>query len=304
MRGDIAESTKHGDKMALRGMEVSDKEFSVGFLKQFWELSKRNLVDNARNPGVFWVRAAMYVMLSLMIGTFYLNIDNGQLEVSDRVSILFYVAAFMVFMSIAVIPTFIGDRAVFTRERGNGWYSEGPYVISNTLCAVPGIFLIALISSVLIYFMVGLNDKEGRFGLFLVNLFLSLLVAESLMLVLSALIPIYIIGMALGAGIFGLFMLAEGFFVLKDNIPDYWIWAYYIAFHTYSFEMFMYTEFDGLRLKCDTAICAFPTGEDVLARYDMKDVKVWVDVVVLIAMAVGYRLIFYGIIKYAQRGKR
>lgn len=45
--------------------------------------------------------------------------------------------------------------------------------------------------------------------------------------------PHYIIGIALGSGIFGLFMLCEGFFILRDDIPDYWIGAYYAAFHTY-----------------------------------------------------------------------
>ena len=44
--------------------------------------------------------------------------------------------------------------------------------------------------------------------------------------------PHYIIGIAMGSGIFGLFMLCEGFFILRDDIPPYWIGAYYAAFHT------------------------------------------------------------------------
>lgn len=58
----------------------------------------------------------MYVMLSLMIGFMYLNIEHDQKSIFDRISILFYVVAFMIFMSIAVIPAFIMERLVFERE--------------------------------------------------------------------------------------------------------------------------------------------------------------------------------------------
>lgn len=47
------------------------------------------------------------------------------------------------------------------------------------------------------------------------------LCAESFMMVLTAFVPHYIIGIALGAGIFGMFMLCEGFFKRKDDIAGY-----------------------------------------------------------------------------------
>ena len=46
----------------------------------------------------------MYVMLSLMIGTMFFDIGDGQKTVSDRLGLLFYVATFVVFMSISVVP--------------------------------------------------------------------------------------------------------------------------------------------------------------------------------------------------------
>ena len=84
-------------------------------------------------------------------------------------------------------------------------------------------------------------------------------VAEGMLQFIASLVPHYIIGMALGAGMYGMFMLCEGFFVVPSNIPPcvvcgecgpltrcrYWIWGYYLAFHTYSFEIFMYNEFRG-----------------------------------------------------------
>ena len=51
---------------------------------------------------------------------------------------LFYIAAFLVFMSVAVLPFFIMDRATFLRERGNGCYGVPAYTLSNLFCSIPG----------------------------------------------------------------------------------------------------------------------------------------------------------------------
>lgn len=62
------------------------------------------------------------------------------------------------------------------------------------------------------------------------------------MYLVSSIVPYFIVGLMAAAGVFGMFMLVEGFFVIRDNLPKYWIWAYYLAFHTYSFDAFMYNE--------------------------------------------------------------
>jgi len=291
--------------LVAQSSEVELLDYNVGYWKQFVELCKRNVLDNVRNPGIFWVRLVMYVLLCLMIGTMYLRIGHGQTATQDRVSILFFINAFLVFMSVAVVPAFISDRGVFVRERANGWYSVATYVLANSICVLPGIFMIALVSSAIVYPMIGLNSQTGRFGLFLLNLFLSLVTAESLMIFISSLVPHYIIGIALGAGIYGMFMLCEGFFILLKNLPDYWIWGYYIGFHSYSFEFFMWTEFNGASVDCNQPPnCLWYSGQDVLNYYDMGSANIGKDIGVIIAMAVIYRFFFYLVLKKLHTGKR
>ena len=106
-----------------------------------------------------------------------------------------------------------------------------------------------------------------------------------------------------------MFMLCEGFFQLSSNLPKYWIWGYYMGFHTYTFEMFMWTEFDGAIFTCDSpipgsALCAYSTGEQVLAQYSMDNVKVQNDLGILIAMAVIYRLLFWAVLQRFHTGKK
>lgn len=276
----------------------------TSMLTQFLVLSSRHWVNNVRNPGVFWIRLFMYTMLSFMIGTLFVGMGTEFDTVQDRISILFYIAAFMVFMSIAVLPFFIQSRAVFARERRNGAYDVGPYVVSQFLMALPGLFVISALSSIIVYFMTGFHSGFDRFIFFLLALFLSLVTAEAFMSVMAALVPHYIIGMALGAGVFGMFMLMEGFFVQPADIKPWWIWAYYIGFHTYSFRAFMVNEFDGLVFdgnpQCGVAAPAV-SGNTILAEFEMEDADVWKDLVVLAAWAVGYQIAFYIILKVKYR---
>jgi len=259
-------------------------------MNQFFVLMHRNTLDNIRNPGIYWVRLFMYVMLSFMVGTMYLS-TNTKLAEEDIVSLLFYVQAFLVFMSVAVLPVFIEQRSVFLRERANNSLNIVSYACANFIAALPGIFLIALVSSVLVVYLAGIHS----FGYFLLNLFLSLVVAESLMHVIGSAVPHYIIGIAIGAGIFGMFMLTEGFMVPHNVIPNYWIWSYYLAFHTYSFESFVYEHFHSK---------VSPNAAQILSRLGMLNVNVDRDMVILALYALVLQLIFVLILYKFHTGRR
>ncbi|CAI5746263.1 unnamed protein product [Peronospora destructor] len=259
-------------------------------LRQFSVLMYRNTLNNIRNPGIYWIRLFMYFCLSFMVGTMYLS-TNEDLSEEDLVPLLFYMQAFLVFMSVAVLPFFIEQRAVFARERANASLSVMSYVCANFLATLPGIFLIAAMSTALVVLLAGLNAIEY----FLLNLFLSLVVSESMMHVIGAAVPHYIIGIALGAGVFGMFMLCEGFMVPRDSIPNYWIWGYYLAFHTYSFESFVFKQFEN-----ETSVEA----KAVLTKYGMENVNVSHDMLLLVVYIVAFQAIFALILWKFHTGRR
>jgi hypothetical protein len=59
-----------------------------------------------------------------MIGAMFWNLGyyDESADITARVSVIFFVAAFMVFMSIAVLPFFLMQREVFAKERYNRMY--------------------------------------------------------------------------------------------------------------------------------------------------------------------------------------
>lgn len=79
---------------------------------------------------------------------------------------------------------------MFVRERLNGYYGVATFVISDTLATAPFIFLIALVSTIVMYFWTNLNTEFVRIVYFVLNLFLSLMVVESIMMAIGASLPL------------------------------------------------------------------------------------------------------------------
>ncbi|KAG6610872.1 ABCG transporter ABC superfamily [Phytophthora cinnamomi] len=259
-------------------------------IQQFFVLLHRNLLNNLRNPGIYWVRLVTYTVLSFMVGTMYLS-TNPKIIATDIVRLITYVNIYLVFMSIAVLPFFIEQRSVFLRERTNSGLNVGSYVVANVLGALPGVFLIALSSTLLVGYLAGLKS----YGILLLVVFFSLVVAENLMHLISAIVPHFVMGMALGAAIFGWLILVMGLFVPGHAMPSYWRWAHQLGFLSYSFEALIFNQFGE-----DSS----PTGLAVRAKFLPDKVHVGRDLAVLAGNAAAFELLFALILYKFHTGRR
>ncbi len=189
-----------------------------------------------------------YALLCLAIGFLYFRMNKEWKNVYSRAALLFFACAFLSFMSISGFPAFVEEMKVFTRERLHGYYGVGSFVIANTAAALPFLALIAITSACAVYFIAGLNlHGFERFVYFCLDLFLSLVVAESLMMAIAPLVSHFLMGIAAGAGILGFVMLVCGFFQPRRQLPKpvFLYPFHYLSFETYSFFGFMNNEFAG-----------------------------------------------------------
>ena len=196
---------------------------------------------------------------------------------------------------------------MFERERLNGHYGVGPYVIGNTLSSTPFLFLISLIPGTLAYYLAGLQKGFDHYMFFILILFISTFLVESLMMIVASVVPDFLMGIITGAGIQCIMMLNGGFFRLPNDLPEP-IWRYpmhYIAFHTYAFEGFYKNEFQGLVFpKNQVGGPKMITGKEILTdTLEVQNYSKWVDFAILLGMAVLYRLLFFGIIKANEKLK-
>eukprot|EP00127_Corallochytrium_limacisporum_P000732 Clim_evm18s25 gene=Clim_evmTU18s25 len=309
---DEIKEVKEGYENDYCDIQATKLGLSSKFANSTWYqtkvLVKRNFQDAMRNPAVYWLRVGMYFILGIVIGTLFFDVGTDGNAINDRVSILFFVAAFMTFMTVAAVPAFVDERAVFVRERASGCYRPAAYTLANTLSSIPWVFLIALSSSIPVYWMVQLNPGAGQYFFFVLNLFLALYTAESFMIAISVVAPFALLGIAIAAMIFGFFMLMSGFFIVKSDIPDYWIWGYYISFHNYIFQSFLYNDFSGLTLtNVETATGVIPemSGDEYISSLYGVDSDIRLrNSLIIIAMIVFWRMVFMFLLSRYQTGMR
>ena len=197
---------------------------------------------------------------------------------------------------------------IFGRERLNGHYGVGAYVIGNTFSSVPYLLIISLFPGAIAYYLVGLQKSFEHFAYFLLVLFVCMMLVESLMMIVASIVPDFLMGIITGAGIQGVMMLNGGFFRLPNDLPKpFWRYPmYYIAFHKYANQGFYKNEFEGLTFPNNQA-GGSPTitGEEILRntwQVEMGYSK-WIDLAILLGMVVLYRLMFLGIVKIVEKVK-
>ncbi|XP_024387337.1 ABC transporter G family member 11 isoform X3 [Physcomitrium patens] len=282
----------------------------ANFIQQCVTLTQRSFVNMTRDPGYYWLRVAMYTMVGLCLGTIFWKVGFKYSSILGRTGVLFFVAAFLTFMSIGGFPSFVEDMKVFYHERLSGHYGVGAFVVGNTLASLPYLFLIALTSGTLTYFLVRLHSGFGHYAYFILMLFAALTCVESLMMAVSSVVGRnFLAGIVIGAGIQAIYMLVAGYFRLLADVPKP-VWRYpisYIAFHTYAIQGLFKNDFPGLTFQNFLGMDGKPIGPDLSGEYVLEQIYgiknnrgKWGDFGIIIAMIVAYRILFFVFIKLSE----
>ncbi|KAE8716772.1 ABC transporter G family member 11 [Hibiscus syriacus] len=275
---EIAQICKQG------GEALQKNKMQAKFFTQCHVLTRRSFTNMSRDLGYYWMRLCIYITLSVVIGTVFSHIGMDYESVQARGSLMMFVASFLTFMAIGGFPSFVEEMKIFERERLNGHYGVTAFVIGNTLSALPFLAMVALIPGAITYFLPGLHKGYQHFFFFVTVLFACMMLVESLMMIVASLVPNFLMGIIVGSGIQGLMILVGGFFRLPTDLPKPVLKypLYHIAFH-------------------NTTI----SGEEILKHkwhLEMEYTK-WVDLAILFAMVVFYRLLFSVIVKMTEKVK-
>ncbi|KFK42295.1 hypothetical protein AALP_AA2G237200 [Arabis alpina] len=284
----------------FKGTILDSGGSQASFLLQTYTLTKRSFINMSRDFGYYWLRLLIYILVTVCIGTIYWNVGTSYSAILARGSCASFVFGFVTFMSIGGFPSFVEDMKVFQRERLNGHYGVAAFVIANTLAATPFLIIITFISGTICYFMVGLHPGFTHYLFFVLCLYASVTVVESLMMAIASIVPNFLMGIIIGAGIQGIFMLVSGFFRLPNDIPKPF-WRYpmsYISFHFWALQGQYQNDLRGLYFDSQGSAFKIP-GEYVLENVFQINLhrSKWINLSVILSMIIIYRIIFFIMIK-------
>lgn len=268
-------------------------------------LMHRSFIKSYRDIVAYGIRIAMYMGLAIMMGTVWLRLAPTQSNIQAFTNAIFFGGAFMSFMAVAYIPAYLEDLAIYRKERANGLYGPTAFMLANFVVGIPYLFLITILFSVISYWLGNFRPSAEGFWIWVTWLFLDLLAAESLVVLLSSLIPIFVVALAATAFANGLWMCVNGFMVQPETLNVFWRYVFhYIDYQAYVFRGMMVNEFGKRNYTCErladgSCQCMYPSvlqdqclveGKAVLSVYgfDTKHTGKYVGYMLVIIFA--YRL--------------
>ncbi|KAL3685750.1 hypothetical protein R1sor_003772 [Riccia sorocarpa] len=275
-------------------------QYATSVVSEICVLSSRNLRNIMRTPELFLSRAGMMLVMALTLGTLFLRVKKDQDGVRQRTSFISFTLALLVFTSVEAMGTFLQERQIFIRETSRGAYRASTYVISGALVMLPFLMILAIIYSSVAYFMVGLVPEAGPFFFFTLIVFLVLVMANSLVSLVSGMVPNFTVGNSLCSAIIAYFFLFSGFFIDRGSIPKYWIWLHYGSLIKYPFESLLTNEFGHI----DGIWYDNVDSNTILSQLSAGKVHQWLSILVMLIFIVGYRIAFWLVLKYFTKSIR
>ncbi|KAI9346934.1 P-loop containing nucleoside triphosphate hydrolase protein [Obelidium mucronatum] len=307
-------SPKSASSSSVTAMQGGD-DYIHSFGTQVKILVRRSISNVTKNFLAFGMRLFFMIALAIQMGTTWLRMSNSQTTVQERFSSIFFSIGFLTYLTAIGIPAFLEERGVFYRERLNRTYSVGAFAVANALVSITITFINTLAFSVIAYFLMGLNGGTTKFFTFVAFLFLTLICGEAACLCVAAAFPIFIAALALFCMFNGVQMNLAGYFVRTQNIPAFWKYTFhYWDFQKWAFEAMSANEYIGTAFECAPAVnetsacscyiqsslgenaCSF-SGDDVIKSFGYDDYSYWKSAVIMIAIAIGYRILFYVILR-------
>ncbi|XP_060575749.1 protein white-like isoform X1 [Ruditapes philippinarum] len=298
-------------RSSLLVSESSDR-YGSPWYEQFAAVLTRSWKTTLREPMVMRVRLVQTIVLSIVLGLIYLQLNHDQEGVMNINGVIFLILINMTVTNmLGVLNSFPLETPIFKREYGIGLYRVDIYFISKTLAELPSYLIIPVIFSAIAYWMIGLYNTLEAFLVFTAVIVLVSNISVSFGYIVSAGTNSVTTALAIAPPTLIPLVMFGGFFLNSDSVPVYFIWLEYLSWFKYSNELLMVNQWDDVdMLSCDSNStspvdsCHFHNGKQVILYLNYSKDNLWFNIGLLLAMLIVYRIIAFILLLVKARSSK
>ncbi|XP_014516313.1 ABC transporter G family member 36 [Vigna radiata var. radiata] len=252
-----------------------------------------------RNSFVYIFKTVQIIIIAIISATLFLRTEMDQ---SNEDGASLYIGAILfsmimnMFNGFAELALTIGRLPVFYKHRDHLFHPAWTYTLPNFLLRIPISVFESLAWVGVTYYTIGFAPEASRFFKQLLAVFLIQQMAAGMFRFISGVCRTMIIANTGGALMLLLVFLLGGFILPKREIPDWWVWAYWVSPLTYAFNSLAVNEMFAPRwMHPQTSSDRSTTlGLSVLRNFDVfaKEEWYWIGAAALFGYIIFYNVLF------------
>jgi ATP-binding cassette, subfamily G (WHITE), member 2, SNQ2 len=230
------------------------KEYATPLWHQIQVVNKRTQLAFWRTPNYGFTRFFNHVIIALLTGLTYLQLDNSRSSLQYRVFIIFQVTVLPALILAQVEPKYAIQRMISYREQAAKAYKTFPFALSMVLVEMPYSILCAVGFFLPLYYIPGLQSASSRAGYQFFIILITEIFSVTLGQAVAALTPSPFIAALTNPFIIIIFALFCGVTIPRPQIPGFWrAWLYQLNPFTRLIGGMVVTEMHGRAVECTTA---------------------------------------------------
>jgi ABC-type multidrug transport system ATPase subunit len=226
--------------LAFSKFQAVKHKYAIRWYRSTILITRRFLTLWLRDKAVLAFSVVRNIINGASVGGVFINAE-------DLISIegaLFQTGIFVLLGSLQTSAGLVSDRVLFYKHADANFYSAWPYVYGRTLSQIPQTLLLdTIVSGTVLYFMIGLADRESasNFFTFLLILFLFSLVMNQQLAVFASFASEARLQVYTACTLF-VAILFSGFILPFSTIPNYLVWFYWWNPFAWAYRAFILNE--------------------------------------------------------------
>ncbi|TLS23979.1 hypothetical protein PpBr36_08722 [Pyricularia pennisetigena] len=227
-----------------------EKEYASPMSHQLKVTCHRTNLALWRSPNYLFTRLFNHVVIALITGLTYLQLDNSRSSLQYKVFVMFQVTVLPALILSQVEAMYHIKRGIFFRESSSKMYNSSAFAASMLLAELPYVVLCAVAFFLPLYYMPGFPVDSSRAGyqffMILITEFFSITLAQAL----ASITPSTFISSQLDPFLMITFSLFCGVTIPFPQMPDGYKWLYQLDPFTRLIGGMVTTGLHELDVKC------------------------------------------------------